>query len=636
MWSYICLVWNQHDPRARDVGRASSARLARATAGWAALVHKPGFALFAPPQGPRRPPYHVLRGGRGALIGTLFHSSTGADVTSSGPSWLTLHEEATLLESEGRSLITTHWGSYVLFLSDPIGDRVRVLRGPMSSLPCFRTEQPGVTIFFSRADDAADTGMLKAKINWDHIRAQSVMGDYLCTETGLKHVSAVIPGECIFLDSGTSSARCYWSPRSLQPGTPVSDLGSAAGLLRTATQSAIDSWSASHESILVSLSGGFDSSVVLGCAAKAAHGPRVMGVNFYSRESGDERVYARSMSEKSGARVLEVERNRDIDLRVFLDCARTASPVLHFTAFETEPMLVGLAEKLGATVVFDGELGDDVFGHAFAPEILADSVMRYRFRARMLRALLNYAVLNRVSLWHAARTAIGELRMHRRLEFASVYRRQQLMETWKDETLATDDSIALYEEMLPRFIHPWLRDFRSASPAWFQLIYSSIAICSTWAHSAFSDARGTLLISPLASQPLIEASLAIPSDLHLSGAESAAVARHAFAPQLSPAVLQRGTAKGTPDLWLRDIIARQRPFLREVLLDGLLIKEGILDKSRMEAALSGEVNRSKAHASALIVQLYIECWLRRWAGACTSPEYLAEPGGFPGSVAGAA
>jgi asparagine synthase (glutamine-hydrolysing) len=144
------------------------------------------------------------------------------------------------------------------------------------------------------------------------------------------------------------------------------------------------------------------------------------------------------------------------------------------------------------------------------------------------------------------------------------------------------------------------------------------------------------LISPLASQPVIEASLAIPSDLHLSGAQNAAVARLAFAPQLSLAVLQRGSAKGTPDLWVCDVIARHRAFLREILLDGLLVKERILDKSRTEAALSGEVTRSKAHASAIIVQLYIECWLRRWAGTRTSPESLAAPIRAPEAAAGAA
>lgn len=131
---------------------------------------------------------------------------------------------------------------------------------------------------------------------------------------------------------------------------------------------------------------------------------------------------------------------------------------------------------------------------------------------------------------------------------------------------------------------------------------------------------------------MIEASLAIPSDLHLSGAQNAAVASRAFAPQLSSAVLQRGTAKGTPDLWLCDIIARHRAFLREILLDGLLIKERTLDKTRTEAALSGEVSRSKAQASAIIVQLYIESWLRRW----TSQPDLVESGRVLQAPTGAA
>ena len=157
----------------------------------------------------------------------------------------------------------------------------------------------------------------------------------------------------------------------------------------------------------------------------------------------------------------------------------------------------------------------------------------------------------------------------------------------------------------------WLMK-NAVPPGWFQLVRDLIVGSSTWWHSPFAGERDAMFVHPLFSQPLVEAYFQIPARLHIAGGHSGAVARQAFADHLSPEVLKRGRGKGTPDAWLVQAIQRNREFLREFLLDGVLVRERILDRDKVEATLSGRAGGAMTSVCDLIAQLYIEGWLRRW------------------------
>ena len=77
-------------------------------------------------------------------------------------------------------------------------------------------------------------------------------------------------------------------------------------------------------------------------------------------------------------------------------------------------------------------------------------------------------------------------------------------------------------------------------------------------------------------------------------------------------VLQRGTGKGGPDLWAKDVIECNLEFLREYFLDGILVQRGLLDRRKVEAVLSPRIEKSTAILSDVFTKLYIEAWLRKW------------------------
>jgi asparagine synthase (glutamine-hydrolysing) len=296
-----------------------------------------------------------------------------------------------------------------------------------------------------------------------------------------------------------------------------------------------------------------------------------------------------------------------------LNSAYTGNPVVHYSAFDSEPRLISLAVEVGATAIFTGEIGDDIFAHAPSPEVLAECYETLGPSLRFARAAADYAELMRISIWAAAAVAARYSAWQRRTPYWSLYDyKRQFFGIDSTRSLVTDEAVRAYEAALTRFIHPWFRNVHGMPLGRTMLTYALVAATSTWTHSAFAGNNAGLFRMPFANQPLVEAFCAIPSHLHFLHGENGAVARRAFRDRLSDDVLKRGTGKGSIELWLQDLIPRHRGFLKEVLLDGILVRERILDRNKVGAMLSGTVDRSRVGAEDLIAQLYTESWLRRW------------------------
>jgi asparagine synthase (glutamine-hydrolysing) len=146
----------------------------------------------------------------------------------------------------------------------------------------------------------------------------------------------------------------------------------------------------------------------------------------------------------------------------------------------------------------------------------------------------------------------------------------------------------------------------------FRLLLALVLTTSASFVSPFSEPDVSLLAAPLMSQPVVDLALRIPTYLHTHGGIDRSVGRHAFQQDLTDLVLNRGTGKGTPETWIRDAIASNRTFMREILLDGVLVRMGFLDKAKLEHLLSGEINKNMSYISEIFQQLYIEVWARQW------------------------
>jgi hypothetical protein len=70
--------------------------------------------------------------------------------------------------------------------------------------------------------------------------------------------------------------------------------------------------------------------------------------------------------------------------------------------------------------------------------------------------------------------------------------------------------------------------------------------------------------------------------------------------------------KGGPGLWAREVVDNNTRFLREFLLDGILVRRRLIDRMKLEIVLSPRVVKSTVVVGDIFAKLYIEAWLRAW------------------------
>jgi len=119
-------------------------------------------------------------------------------------------------------------------------------------------------------------------------------------------------------------------------------------------------------------------------------------------------------------------------------------------------------------------------------------------------------------------------------------------------------------------------------------------------------------VAPFLSQPIIEMALRLPTWVLIHGRVDRAIERGAFAREVPPQIVQR-REKGCFDTVVRELIETNIDFVRELLLDGALVKERILDRAKLEAFLCGPRGGARTEYNELYVtRICTEAWLRDW------------------------
>jgi asparagine synthase (glutamine-hydrolysing) len=116
-------------------------------------------------------------------------------------------------------------------------------------------------------------------------------------------------------------------------------------------------------------------------------------------------------------------------------------------------------------------------------------------------------------------------------------------------------------------------------------------------------------LSPLLSQPLVELCLRIPTYVHCSDGWDRRVERLAFADDIPQEIATR-RSKGGQASFSNEVLAHNRSFVKELLLDGELVRNGIVVRPRLEQALRGK-SAALANGAARFSKLFnIEIWFR--------------------------
>lgn len=558
--------------------------------GWRVVVS--AFGLAALVKGERPPeiaPTTKLFRTDGVVIGRVFDKSPDAAGRARRAD---LSELADIDPVEAcRLLCSACFGGYVAVLAQDRGGPV-ALRSPSGALDAFTWRRGPVNFV---ADDipeglAAPGGLA---VDWDGVGAVLARGIRAVARAPLHGVQGLDPGVCRH-GQGWGEETVLWSPAAIARQGPVK---TCADELRAAVDLAISAELDGAERILCEISGGLDSAIVATSLAAIGRAPTA-AINFWRDQAeADERTYAQAVADAAGVRLQAVRRElMRLSPEALAFPARSVRPNLAAIDPDYDALLVEALKGAEADVLMTGHGGDVVFLQVGAAEVAADLVRGAPCVGSRAARLADIARRARRSVWSLAWEALSGR--------PSVHAPQEGLAE-RDFVLARPD----------RELHPWTSDTRHVSPARRVQIEGLVNSLGLIAHTRRSAAAR--IAHPLLAQPVVELCLRIPTPILSSGEGERTLARQAFAGRL-PRVIAERRSKGDVTTYFGRSMAANAGFLREHLLEGRLVAQGLLDRARLETALEPEAMIWRHTYGNLLLAAGLEGWVRHWEGRATA------------------
>lgn len=597
MFRYIALSWSGGSIEQREIAEGWRQRL-RATPGWQCAHRTEDLEVHVTGTEFGVNEVYRLCAGRGVVLGRLFRRRSEAQATDKvelGP-----REALRIAQSDGRALTTDFWGRYVAFLTSCNGD-VRVLRDPCGALPCYQTRVQGIHIVFSWLEDLLDVLHLPTRftVDWDAVALQMLRGQLDGHDTALLEVKQILPGELAHVGH-PSQNRVLWSAADIASRAVDQEVDTAARQLRQTLEECARAWSTCYGTLLLRLSGGIDSAILLGCLSRVMPPQRIVCINYHSPGTdGDERRFARLAARRAGVELIEQRRDARFRLESVLGVARTPSPGSYLGRMGTGATDAAAATAHGARAVFSGSSGDQVFFERRCTWPAADHLRLHGPRHGFLRAALHAARLGQVSMWRSLASAIRD----------QSFRGRPQADVGRYVTLISTEARTRALQQLHRATPPALLATTGLPVGKYHQLEDLVSAGEYY--DPYLRGAAPELVTPLRSQPLVEFCLATPTYLLTDGGRGRGLARRAFADDIPAEIAQR-QSKGSSQDHVTSVLRSNAAFARELLLDGRLAREGLLDRTRTDIALSGRPTSMPTYVSEIHTCIAIESWVRRF------------------------
>lgn len=542
-------------------------------------------------------------GEAGCILGSLFHRNGPASPIAR----LTAAEAGSIAESRGQALISSHWGSYAAAIGD--GRGVRILRDPSGNFPCYHASCDGIAAFASDADLLVTAGLAPVSVDCEEIGRQLYRAFVPAPATALRGIRELLAGFTIEYPHGLDRPEPCWSPwnhvqhRGDEPAE-------AADRLKRVVRHCVQAAVPGGRPVLLSVSGGLDSSILATCLAKDA--PETVCLTMYTDDpSGDERPYARALCRYLDLPLIERPyRLEDVNIKEPL-AANLPRPRDRTQANAHERVHHAVAREIGAGAFMTGNGGDHVFGYSQSAAPIADRYLAQGLSQGLFASLLDVCRQTGCSIADALRQA------------------WQLSRQWPPYRVRPNPLF-----LAPGFAaslgpadldHPWLDAPPGALPGKAAHVATILRVQPNLEPSGGTEFP---LLNPLVSQPVVEACLAIPSWDWRAGGRDRALARHAFASDLPASILDR-RVKGSPGRFAARLLDHFREDIRERLLGGSLAANRILDTAALDQILAGERPVPDLQRVRILELVNAEAWIDHWIARARS----AVPGPLPASAA---
>jgi asparagine synthase (glutamine-hydrolysing) len=606
---YLAVLWTPDIPAQHNAAARILASISEQA--WHPTLHKHGLAVFT--QEPTTPYLKALRLGdeHGVILGALFSRSSGRLQSTQ-----TLGLDAQLIPLDRqatRHLTTNYWGGYVALFSEPLSGRTCVMRECSGTLSCYYTTVVGVTIVSSDARNLVRLSAItrdsyrncdSVDINWSYLAGFLAYSQLQIRETAIKNVYELLAGETLIRRDSQISIEVTWNPVEFSAATSPDNLDTNCAELRETTQSCINAWAHLHQCIIHSLSGGFDSSLLLALLCKSPNRPHVVCLTRYaSGPAEDERYFARIVAKQANTELIEWPWNmasdalidpstiQPLDAKPSISSLMTPSETTFFTMLRT-------TRRFDA--VWTGEGGDHLFLALPTTLCLSDFKKARGFRKGFGSVIYNTARLTGRS--------IPNLFLRTLFPSASAPQNAITLRSLRHTLLETTPEVLMALEAYIQ--HPWATMSRNVPPGKRQQILLLSEVLNRL--RPIPGTQESMELQPLLSQPIIELCLRIPTYQLLCNGHVRGLARRAFASDLPHEILGR-EVKGQTTHYALGLLRQSLPRVVTSLLHGELVDNGLVNSKKLKTLLSEPESITASQIFPLFACVAAQAWISAWS-----------------------
>ncbi|HWC89120.1 MAG TPA: asparagine synthase (glutamine-hydrolyzing), partial [Pirellulales bacterium] len=522
-----------------------------------------------------------------------------------------------LYEDEGVDFLQHLNGMFALAIWDEPRARLLLARDRLGEKPLVYRHEPGRLLFASELKSLLAVPGLPRRVN------PQALDEYLTYQyvphphSMLEGFAKLPPAHYALLEEGQLSIRRYWSPDfRRQVDRPLSEnIAELRALLTDAVRLRIQSdvpWGAF-------LSGGVDSSLIVGLMQQLAAAPvKTFSIGFAEPEY-DESAYARQVAQRLGTEHYELRVGAE-QLAILPKLVwQLDEPLADSSAVAT--FLVARLARERVTVALTGDGGDELFagytryrasrlagwldGLPRGVRRLAGAPLwRHLERNRPQRSLLRRGVRFGQAL------ALSPQRRH--VEWVAIFGESRRAALYSDEFLATlpgCDPAAFYEAAFARSAG------RDATTRCTLADLETYLPCDLLAKVDLTSMANSLECrQPFLDHRIVELAAAMPLAHKLGWASGKRILRRAFADLMPAERPKRGFAVPL-DHWFRGPL---KSVLREVLLDPAALARGYFRSAAVERLIAQHESGAFDHSSRLWALLVLEWWHREWIDGRTA------------------
>ncbi len=519
-----------------------------------------------------------------------------------------------LYEDEGPRCLEHLNGMFALAVWDAGHGQLLLARDRLGQKPLVYRLEPQRLLFASELKSLLEVPGVPRQIDFQALDAYLTYQYVPYPLTIFQGIAKLPPGHYGLYRDGRLEVRPYWRPDfNAEEGRPAREY---AEELRELMVSAVELRLQSEVPLGAFLSGGVDSTIVVGLMRRLSDGPvRTFSIGFPVKEY-DETRYARLVAEKLGTEHEEflVEPNAVEVLPKLV--WHYDEPFADSSAIPT--WYVSELTRKHVTVALSGDGGDELF--AGYPRYRAVRLAaRFDRLPAMLRCVLAGSYWRHLpasprykSIRRRLKRFIGPLRetpARRYLEWIAIFGEAQRAELYSDELLASlpdVDPLAFLDAARSRALQ---RDPVTSISLTDLLTYLPGDLMTKV--DVASMAHGLECRQPFLDYRVVELAARMPLAHKFSRGRGKRILLDTFS-DLIPGPVRRRPKMGfgVPlDHWFRGPLA---DYAREVLLDGRAFERGLFRPEVTRRLLEEHVAGKFDHSYRLWALLVLELWQRRW------------------------